>query len=124
MSTPIALGFQLLDFAPQALDLGLLRLHRPVARKRLRRIGGQILRPLTQDVLMHVKIPRCLGDRYAPIPNQTHSLNLELSRKLTPTHNTRLASSPRMRQPTSGSTSARPLSKPSVLKPNLASRGT
>ena len=58
-------AFNLATLPAQALDLQLLRLHLAVARKRLPRIGGKLLHPFAQHILMHVQIT-CLPAQLLP----------------------------------------------------------
>src|SRR5690348_4408036 len=57
-----------------------------MARECLLRIGGKILHPLPQHVLMNGQIARGLLDRNAALPHQLDCLNLELSREPSSLH--------------------------------------
>src|SRR5258705_10421886 len=60
-----------IDFAPEPLDLLLLGLHLPLARKGLRRIGAELLDPFPQYILMNVEVP---GGLAADTPRSFTSL--------------------------------------------------
>jgi hypothetical protein len=83
----VAFGSELLDFTPQTLTLNLNRLHRAVHRTCPAGICVKLFLPLADDVVMHTRISRPMGNGYAPVPNQAHSLKLQLSRKLATAHN-------------------------------------
>jgi hypothetical protein len=43
------------------------------------RVLAQLPDPFAQHILVHVQIPRRLGDRYAALPDQTDRLKFELA---------------------------------------------
>src|SRR5260370_36657911 len=81
-----SLGLQLGYLALETRDLKLLRLHLAVARKRMFRIVGELLHPITQLRHMHAQVLRSLHIGHASLLDQAHSLKLELAGKLPSLH--------------------------------------
>ena len=58
----------------------------PLARERMLRVGGKLLDPFAQHVLVHVQIARRLRCRYAALTYQLHGFELESPIKPSPSH--------------------------------------
>src|SRR5262249_34461835 len=74
------------DLALETRDLELFGFHLAVARKGLVQILDELLHPIAQLRRMHTKVLRRLGIGHAPFLDQSHSLKLELARKLSSLH--------------------------------------
>ena len=79
-------AFSFCNFAAQPLDLGLLGLHLPLARKGLRRIGRKLPHPIAQHVRVQVQITRRLRNRNPALAHQPHRLELELAAETPSSH--------------------------------------
>jgi len=71
---------------PEPGNLLLFRLHLPVASEAMLRVFRELFHPTAQLRGMHAQVFGNLIERYAPIPDQAHSLKLQLPRKLLPLH--------------------------------------